>query len=259
MSIKKDVKVYDAPLRALHWLFAISFLFAFGLAKTFEHTAQFPFHMLWGMVLVFTTVIRIIWGVVGTKHGKFNSFTFAPSHLVEYMKNVFPLSNTDTKEYEGHNPASSYAAIAMFVLALTLGATGSGMILGFGGEVFEEIHEVAVNLFVITAIAHILGVIIHQVKYKDKIYLTMINGVKKLAKKNVAPSASGTSIALVIVLMVASFAGYVFTSYDPASGNLTAFGQNLQLMEDEDEDHEQDGDENHEQGVEHHDENGEDD
>jgi cytochrome b561 len=55
-------KVYDLPTRLFHWLFAGLFIAAFAIAKLIDDESPwFSQHMLLGMTLFVTTLLRVVW------------------------------------------------------------------------------------------------------------------------------------------------------------------------------------------------------
>ena len=103
--------VYDLPTRLFHWLFAGLFLTAYLIATFADHkSAAFPIHMLVGAVLCFVVLMRLLWGVVGTRHARFASFALRPHDAFDYFKSI--AAGAKGKIWGGHNPASSWARIA---------------------------------------------------------------------------------------------------------------------------------------------------
>jgi cytochrome b len=45
--------------------------------------------MLLGLIAVFLLVLRVKWGVVGTRYARFGSFRFGPKALPGYLRGVF--------------------------------------------------------------------------------------------------------------------------------------------------------------------------
>ncbi len=156
--------VYDLPTRIFHWLFAGLFVTAFLIAKTVDdESPTFSYHMLAGLLLGFTVLLRILWGVVGTKYSKFSSFALHPKSLVAYFSGIL---SGDKRRWAGHNPASSWATIAMLCFALGLGLTGYLMASG-QKETFEDFHELLANGFLVTVLMHIAGVVLHALRRRD--------------------------------------------------------------------------------------------
>ena len=120
------ILVWDLPTRLFHWLMTVGF----GLAAVIaffagEHSRWFPYHSLIGLTLALMVVLRIAWGVLGSRYARFRSFLYSPREVIEYFAGIF---SGRGKSYIGHNPGSAYAIVAM--LLLMLGIAGSGVALG---------------------------------------------------------------------------------------------------------------------------------
>ena len=85
------------------------------------------------------------------------------------------------RHYVGHNPAASYAAIAMLVLAV--GIVASGLLMG-RGEFFEEVHGALAYAMLAVVVAHVCGVILHVVRHKENIVVSMFSGAKEGEEKD---------------------------------------------------------------------------
>lgn len=146
-------------------------------------------HAVFGISLGILIIFRILWGIVGPKYSKFSDFDFSIKNLIVYLSSVF----TKTKAHIGHNPASSWAIIAMFIFGLLSIVSG---LLAYGvgenhgvfaflhlayyedTEVFEELHELLVNIFLFIIIAHILGSLIEKFARGGDSIKSMVTGYK---------------------------------------------------------------------------------
>ncbi len=231
-----EKRVYDLPTRVFHWIFAGCFLTAFAIANTVDDDgAVFSYHMIAGMVMVFAVIWRIAWGFVGSPHARFRDFSLRPAELVDYLKNA--LGGT-TRLWAGHNPASSWAAIIMMLLALGLGTTGYLMISSPLGESLEDVHEILANSFIIVVVLHVAGIILHTVKHKDPIGKSMIHGRKQHLPDAASPVNSHTAVGLVMLVLSFGVGTYLLGNYNPDNRTLTIAGTTLQLHEFEGEAHE---------------------
>jgi cytochrome b len=220
--------VYDLPTRMFHWLFAGLFVTAFLIAKTVDdESPTFSYHMLAGLLLGFTVLLRILWGVVGTKHSKFSSFSLHPKNLVAYFSGIL---SGDKQRWVGHNPASSWATIAMLCFALGLGLTGYLMASG-QKETFEDFHELLANGFLVTVLMHIAGVVVHALRHRDGIAMAMIDGKKRDVPVAEVISNSRPGLALLFVGLVFLFATHLVGNFDSLNRTLNFFGAKLQLGE----------------------------
>ncbi len=223
--------VYDLPTRVFHWLFAGLFLTAFVIAKTIDDESPFyTWHMLAGLTLSFVVILRIVWGFLGTQHARFSGFALNPLDLFKYFKGIV---SGDQRKWAGHNPASSWAAIAMMLMALGLGVTGYLMTSGPNKEDFEDIHELLANGFIIVVIMHVAGIILHTMRFKEMIGLSMIDGKKEnvIAKDTI--SSSHNSVAIILIALVIAFGLNLFKNYNSQTRTLNLFGTTLQLGENE--------------------------
>lgn len=225
--------VYDLPTRVFHWLFSGLFLTAFVIAKTVnDESWGFSFHMIAGLTLGFVVLLRMVWGFVGTRYAKFSSFELSPEELVEYFKELgsglFP-------RWAGHNPASSWAALAMMALGLGLVFTGFLMTSGSHKESFEDVHEILANAFLVVAGLHVLGVVTHTLRYREMIGLSMVNGKKSQVSSEDAIESPRKTAGLVFIALVIAFGIYLIRNYNLSSGKLKLFGTYLQLSESQNE------------------------
>ena len=136
----------------------------------------------------------------------------------------------------GHNPASSYAALAMFGFTFGLAITGILMSKGIGEDFFEEIHELCSNGFMITAVLHVAGVILHHVKHKDGLLFSMLDGKKEPIEGESGITSNRPIVALVFVGLILSFGIYLNQNYDSTTQNLNFQGVEIDLGENEHED-----------------------
>ncbi|MCB0420553.1 MAG: cytochrome b/b6 domain-containing protein [Bdellovibrionales bacterium] len=226
-----SVRAYDLPVRIFHWAFVTLFSASFFIAKVIDdESALYVYHMLSGLLMASLVLLRIIWGFVGTETARFKSFRLSPKELKEYF---LSLVSSKTKRYLGHNPASSYAAVVMFILALGLAATGILMSLRVSKHFFEEVHELMANGFLLLSVAHILGVIFHQVKHQDGLAMSMIHGLKYDIDSANGIKISHGPVAIVLVAYIL-FGGFVLgNGYNPNTGELHLLGATLPLGEKE--------------------------
>ncbi|HEY8269941.1 MAG TPA: cytochrome b/b6 domain-containing protein [Pseudobdellovibrionaceae bacterium] len=221
--------IYDLPTRLFHWLFSGLFLTAFIIAKTVDDESSFfSYHMLAGLTLGFVVILRIAWGIFGTQHARFSNFALNPSDLISYFKGIL---SGDKRRWAGHNPASSWAAIVMMVLALGLGLTGYLMTSGPNKETFEDVHELFANAFIVVAILHVAGIALHTIRHQEMIGLSMINGKKSNITAEQAIPSSRPGVGILFIGLAVVFGTYIFKNYDSQTRNLQAFGTTLHLGE----------------------------
>ncbi len=230
------VKVYDLPTRLFHWIFGALFLGAFLIAKNIDDdSALYPVHMMLGMTMAVAVVLRVLWGIFGSKFARFSSFQLNPIALINYFKSI--VTSKSIRTYS-HNPASSWAALVMMALALTLAFTGFMMAKGVNKDFFEEIHELSANAFIIVVIGHVAGVLLHMFKHRDAIALSMMTGKKTEVAGEVGIENNHIGAGLVFLIVLGLFGFNLNKNYDPTNRTLNLFGNQLQLGENESAEHE---------------------
>lgn len=240
--------VYDLPTRVFHWVFVGLFVFAFTVGKTVDDEALlFSYHMLAGLLLGGLVVWRILWGFLGSQHARFSGFQLNFLELKDYFVGLI---SGGKKRHAGHNPASSWAALFMLTLGLGLAITGYLMSTGLKEEL-EDIHELMANAFVVIAVLHIAGVILHSIRHQDLIALSMIDGKKQLDSKEGVISSSHRFAGVLLVAMLALGGIYLARGFDSQTRALKVFGQTLQLGENEEEENGQEKQEKNDQNQGH--------
>lgn len=109
---KRIVNVWDPLIRIGHWTLVIAFFTAY-----FTEDDLMDVHTWAGYTVAAVVLIRIAWGLVGSKHARFGDFIYAPAKVFAYLKNLLARK---PQHYIGHNPAGGVMVIA---LLLSLGAT----------------------------------------------------------------------------------------------------------------------------------------
>jgi cytochrome b len=222
--------IYDLPSRLFHWMFAALFLFSFAIANVVDdESVLFIYHMLLGLLMGALILWRIYWGIFGTKHARFTNFTLNPLALKDYFLGIVSGS---TKRWPGHNPASSWATILMLFLGLGLCFTGYLMTTG-DKEVYEDIHELMANAFLATVLLHIAGVLLHSVRHKDGIALSMLDANKENIENEKSIGSQRIFSAITLLLLMALFGSYLYKNYNSSTSTLTIFGNTLILGENE--------------------------
>lgn len=191
----------------------------------------FYYHMLAGFMLGGLVILRIIWGLVGTEYARFRSFALRPIDLIIYLRGIL---TGDKRRWEGHNPASSWAALTMIGSAIMLAVTGILMTSGHKEE-FEDLHEFFANIFLITVILHIAGVIIHSLRHHDGLAMSMVHGKKDGIEKQAEISGQRPVIALLLITLMGGFSTYLYKNYNSKTQELTLLGKTLSLEEEEEE------------------------
>jgi cytochrome b len=214
--VKTRVLIWDLPTRLFHWLFAASFVAAFTIAQVVDDEAQaFKLHMLLGGVMVLLVALRLVWGLVGSRHARLSSFAFGPKAVASYFGKALRGEETP---HAGHNPGSSVAVMLMLGCAVGLGATGA--LRSVGGEVVEELHELLAYAMAATVAVHLAGVAWHTIRHRENIARSMIDG-RKVADPGQAIRSSHPVVAGALVLAVGLWTALLVHGYDRRTERVT--------------------------------------
>ncbi|NOX15889.1 MAG: cytochrome B [Epsilonproteobacteria bacterium] len=162
-----------------------------------DYKKLLDYHIAFGVALGVTFAFRFIWGYIGPQYSRFEDFDFSISNLKEYMLTVVSYIfhvGKKSKEYIGHNPASSYAIVAMIVLtflAIFTGFLAQGIEKNHGifaflhsayfqkMELFSGIHSFFANALIFVIAAHVAGSLVDKYIKKSDAINSMLNGFKR--------------------------------------------------------------------------------
>lgn len=250
-DIMKSILAYDLPIRIFHWIFALLFVTSFFIAKVIDDdSVLYAYHMISGLMMAVLVFLRILWGFWGTTNSRFSSFELNLNLLKEYLTGIL---TGKAKRYFGHNPASSYAALGMFLLTFSVVGSGLLMVNRINKGLFEEFHELFANFMFLLVILHVAGVVLHQLRHHDGLVFTMFSGRKK-TDEDPEPVEPKAFVAFIILAVVAGSGMFVLSQYDQRSGVLNLIGTSLQLGDEGFEEHEsqmRDADEDDDEHLEH--------
>lgn len=210
------VLVWDLPTRLFHLLMILLVFGAFSIAHLASHRGPwFRYHMLLGLIFGSVLVLRLLWGVAGSRYARFKSLLFSPQSLMQYITGVF---TGKAPRFVGHNPGSGYVILILFVLGCAVVSTG--LLMATGSEAAEEAHGLLANVMLGFVAAHVLGVVIHMVRHRENILLGVITGYKAGEPQDEIASARPTSAILFLALLV-FFAWGVLHNYNPEKHTTT--------------------------------------
>lgn len=193
MSNNTDaVKVWDPFVRVFHWTLVLSFFVAYITEEDF-----LVIHSFAGYTVLTLLLLRIIWGLVGTRHARFSDFIYSPKTIKEFIKGTVSFR---AKRYLGHNPAGGAMILLMIISLLVTTLTGiavygleeqAGPLASWFtqkeslmGEIFEEVHEFSANFTLFLVFIHVAGVIVESFIHKENLVQSMIDGNKRSNTKS---------------------------------------------------------------------------
>jgi cytochrome b len=181
------VRVWDPLVRVFHWALVGAFATAFIVEDDLLAVHVWAGYLVLGLIAV-----RVVWGLIGTRHARFTDFVRGPAEILAYVRDAVRLR---AARYLGHNPAAGAMVIALLVAVTLTGLSGlavygaqelSGplapMLSGLPsawGHWFEELHEVTANLTLVLIALHLAGVLFSSFEHRENLIGSMINGFKR--------------------------------------------------------------------------------
>ena len=184
-----EVKVWDPLVRVFHWTLVAAFFTAY-LTEGEEEILSI--HSYAGYTVLGLVLVRLLWGVVGTRHARFTDFVRRPAEVAGYVRDVVRLN---PRRYLGHNPAGGLMIVVMIVSLLLTTCLGmavyaaeeqAGPLVGLLGnvghfweEAFEELHEFFANFTLFLVVVHVAGVFVESLLHGENLIRSMFTGRKR--------------------------------------------------------------------------------
>ncbi len=222
------VLVWDLPVRVFHLALAACCAGALAIALLSEEDSPlFRFHMLLGLAACFLLLVRLVLGVIGSRHNRLRALLFSPRETVRYGWGVF---TGRADRYFIHNPGTAAVAVAILFLIPLLLVSG----IEPTRRVFGELHGVLAYALLALVLGHLAGLVIHTIRYRENLALAMLSGRKQAPPEAALESAHPVAGALVLLACL-GWIGGLFLNYAPDRGTVTIplLGSSLSLGEGE--------------------------
>jgi cytochrome b len=166
-------KIWDAPVRLLHWALVASIVAAW---VTSGQTGVA--HEYIGYASAAIVAARLLWGFAGNRYARFSQFVRGPGPTVQYLRAV--LENRAARHL-GHNPLGGAMVVALLscvgLLAVSGWALGTDLLWGYAWPV--QLHVAIAWTLVGLVVLHVSGVVFTSLQHRENLVLAMITGKKK--------------------------------------------------------------------------------
>ena len=202
-------RVWDLPVRIVHWLLVIGIAGSYVTHKL--GVAYFKYHLWFGYLVVVLAAFRILWGFVGTRHARFASFLRGPratgAYLLALLQGAAPVT-------PGHNPLGGWMVIFLLLFLLAQGITGlfandeifnTGPLYGYISDdlslALTSWHRRLFDWILIAVVLHVLAVIGHRVFTGHDLIRPMFTGAKPAHLLGEHEAISSSRLWLAAVLL----------------------------------------------------------
>ena len=179
------IKVWDLPTRVFHWSLALSVM-ALAISAEIGGDAM-VWHFRLGYAVLSLLIFRLVWGFLGGKWSRFNSFNYP-------LKTVFRYARGERSPAQeiGHNPLGAWSVFAMLFFLILQVSTGlfsddeisnAGPLVKFTSSTLTNYatfyHKAIGKLIIFGLIAlHVAAIAHHYFFKKDNLIKPMIMGFK---------------------------------------------------------------------------------
>ncbi len=239
-----SILVWDLPTRIFHWLFALCVVVALGIGLIVDDDeALFSVHMLCGFSALCLVVLRLGWGLVGSRYAKLRTFIFSPRELFAYLRETLFGRGVHVV---GRNPASAYATLGMLFLTLVMVVSG---VLSLSTEACREVHETAAYLMLALIMAHVAGLAWNALRHRGAVWQGMVTGYES-GEPEAALSTAHPLAGVIFCALSLLAIGSLWRGYDSGSRTLhiPLMGKTLVLEPEEEKGEHEGGHEAHKHG-----------
>ena len=191
-----EQKVWDAPVRLVHWLL----VFLVALSWWTAEEGEMQWHYWSGLTIVGLLVFRIYWGFAGPETARFSRFVKGPGTVLGYASKLL---KPDYRASFGHNPLGALSVVAILLALITQVGLGlfasdtdgleSGPLSPYVSYEFSkdagDLHEDAFNILLILIGLHIAAIVFYLAVKRINLIGPMITGSRKV--ESVEGPASG--------------------------------------------------------------------
>ncbi|MBR0567540.1 cytochrome b/b6 domain-containing protein [Azoarcus sp. L1K30] len=211
---KKQVRVWDLPLRVFHWSLVLLTLAVFVSGLIGGNLIVW--HGRLGVAIAGLLAFRLVWGIVGSTYARFAHFVPGPGRIAAYLRGQW--------RDAGHNPLGALSALGL--LAVMIFQVASGLVsnddIAFEGPLYALVSKSTsdwmsslhrLNIWVIGGLVglHVLAILYYVHVKKDDLVKPMITGVKAFSEPVPRPAQGGGLVSFVVALCVSVATVWVAT------------------------------------------------
>ncbi len=165
--------VWDPFVRLFHWT-VVSGVFLAYFTEDFR-----SLHKAVGYAVLAAVGMRLLWGLVGSRHARFTDFVKSPKAILRYAAKVL---RGREERHLGHNPLGGAMVVALLLLLLVIGVSGWMMTLDmfWGEDWVEDLHALSVDLLLFGLVPlHVAGVLFTSLRERTNLVKAMVTGFKE--------------------------------------------------------------------------------
>lgn len=219
-SDPQRVKVWDAPVRAFHWLVVV----AVGACWFTAENRIMDWHRRGGYVVLALVLFRLYWGFAGSSTARFSGFLRGPAAVRDCLGKLLERS---TAPVVGHNPLGGWSVVVMLAVLLAMPLLGlfavdtdgvesgplSWLVSFKLGRRAAHWHEDVFTILQALVAVHVAAILYYAFWKKQDLVAPMVTGYRRLSREAAAGirlvatwrALPGLLVATAIVVVVALY------------------------------------------------------
>ncbi|CUI01188.1 cytochrome b/b6 domain-containing protein [Leisingera aquaemixtae] len=165
--------VWDPVVRLFHWSLAAGFA-----ANALVTDPEGNLHENIGYAVAALIGIRVVWGLIGSRHARFSSF---PPNAGAAAGQLSDIATGRIRRHKGHSPLGALMIYNLLLTITCIALTGYLMTTNmfWGIEWPEELHEALVSWAEISIVLHVAAVLFESRRTKVNLARAMVTGYKE--------------------------------------------------------------------------------
>jgi len=207
MEMSGHIKLWDAPLRLFHWLFAGTVIAA--VVTGWVGGNLMPWHGRLGLLVLGLLVFRLVWGFVGSTYARWSRIFAATVGVKDYLQGNW--------REAGHNPFGAFSVLAMLLLVsfqVTSGLMATDDIAFQGplyalvssetGSLLSGLHRQAKWLLLVLIGMHIAAIGYYTLVMRRPLVRAMIAGRAMREHPTQQDARGGSLVAAALAIALAA-------------------------------------------------------
>lgn len=201
------VRVWDVPIRLVHWLIVLLIGFSWWTAET----GRLEWHAYSGYGLLALLLFRLYWGFFGSSTARFGNFVRGPGTVIDYVKSRWTPA-------PGHNPLGALSVVALLALlaaqivlglfSVDVDGIESGplsLYVSFeAGRVAAKWHDRVFGVLQWVILLHVVAVLFYVLVKKQNLIGAMFTGRRDYAVPPSGEVRFASKVGLVIGVVLAA-------------------------------------------------------
>lgn len=171
--VRAWVRVWDRPVRLLHWLLAAGVVAAWATGHWFHASHHALGYAVGGIVAA-----RVLWGFIGSAPARFREFVRSPTNTLRYTRQL--LAGREPRHL-GHNPLGGWMVLALLACAGAASLTGALYVTDWlwGYAWLENLHAALAWALPVLVALHLAGVAFTGWRHGESLVKAMVTGRKR--------------------------------------------------------------------------------